>query len=178
MPLVFLSCKNKKKKEDKNGPFYTVLPFLNEQVKTVDSSLYRITKITSVDSISDTAIIAREAFRATAQDFLTIPDISAAAVKEGYNESDSYDELLKNVILTYTAKDPEAEIQRETVMLEPDESGNSKVKTIIIDRVRNQNDSTIVKNMLWEVNKSFQVITKTQWKDRPEKISTLLVKWE
>jgi hypothetical protein len=175
--ILFIACKHKKKEEDKNGPFFSVQSYLLAQTKMVDTSLYRITKIETQDSISDTTVIPRESFRGYAQDFLTLPDIAKPEIKVNYNESDDFDTLLKKIIMTYTAKDPQAEVQRETILLDPND-GNSQVNTIIVDKINITKDSSIVKNMLWEVDKQFQVITKSQFPGKPEKIKRLIVKWE
>src|SRR6059058_4397880 len=159
--LALVCCKHKKKDKNENkGPYFSVVSFIQSQVKHVDTSLYRITKIESSDSTSDTTIIARESFRGVAHDFLDLPDITSAKQKENYDESSLFDEVLNNVLLTYTAKNPDDEIRRETVMLEPDESGNSQVKTIIVNQMISAKDSTVEKDLTWHVDRRFQVVTK------------------
>lgn len=174
-PIIF-SCKSKKK-EEKNGQFFSVLSYLQAQIKNVDTSLYRIIKIDKVDSTSDTTFIKREEFRNYAKDFLNIPDISSDKLKDEYQESNTYDQLLNKVLLTYTAKNPDAEVQRETVILDQGDNGNSQVKTIIIDKQISNKDSSVIKNMLWEVDKRFQVITKTTLPGQPEKTKIMQVVW-
>ena len=135
-PVLF-SCKSKKDQEDKN--LVSVVSLIQGQVKMVDTSLYRITMIQKVDSTADTTIISREDFRKIAKDFLTLPDISSEKMKEYYDESNSYDKDMELALFTYTAKDPDVEIRRETIMLEPNPTGgDSKVKSILINSVRIQ----------------------------------------
>ncbi|MFL5741709.1 MAG: hypothetical protein ACJ75B_15895 [Flavisolibacter sp.] len=177
--LALLSCKHKKKDRNENkGPYFSVVSFIQSQVKNVDTSLYRITKIESSDSRSDTTIISREAFRECARDFLSLPDITSAKQKENYDESTLFDEVLNNVLLTYTPINPEDEIRRETVMLQPDESGNSQVKTIIVNQMISAKDSTVEKDLTWHVDRRFQVVTKVTKPNEPEKIRTLVVEWQ
>jgi hypothetical protein len=178
---IVLGCKDKVKNEPKHaaGEFFAVLPYMQAQVKNIDTSLYRITKIEKVDSVSDTTIISREAFRDYAKDFVTIPDITTDDKKDNYSVSNSYDADLKSTLLTYMATSPDEEIRQETVMIDPDPAGGlSNVSTIIIKRYQTSKDSTVEKDMTWYVNSHFQVVTKIHKANEPEKIKILQVKWE
>ena len=167
-PVLF-SCKSKKDQEDKN--LVSVVSLIQGQVKMVDTSLYRITMIQKVDSTADTTIISREDFRKIAKDFLTLPDISSEKMKEYYDESNSYDKDMELALFTYTAKDPDVEIRRETIMLEPNPTGgDSKVKSILINSVRSEKDSTIEKDMTWHLDARFQVVYKIRKANQPEQI--------
>ena len=174
--ISVLSCKSKKQNEE-NKSFFPVLSFIKSQVAEVDTSVYPIFKIVTVDSLSDTVYIRREEFRQYANDFLTMPDISAKKWNDDYQETKLYDEDLKRVILNYMPKDVNQEIRRQEVMIEPGQQSEDKVRTIIIERVVTNEDSTIQKNMLWQVDKHFQVVTVTTKKNQPEKIEKLKVIW-
>jgi hypothetical protein len=147
-------------------------------VKNIDTSLYRIVKVETIDSASTTTYIKREEFQKYAKDFLDLPDISSEKWMDDYEETKMFDDVLNNVILTYTTTKPDNEVRREDVMLEPtNASGNSEVKNIIINTLQSNNDSTIEKNMVWYVNKRFTVVTKIQKSNRPEKIKKLELIW-
>lgn len=179
--VTTIACKSKSKKETRNTnqDFFAVLSYMQSQVKHIDTSLYRITKIETTDHISDTTVISRDLFRKYAQDFLNIPDIASDEKKDNYSVSNSYDADLQSTLLTYMATDPEEEVRRETVMLEPDPAGGvNNVSTIIINRFQPSKDSTVEKEMTWYVNSHFQVVTKIHKADQPEKIKILQVKWE
>jgi hypothetical protein len=171
-----LSCKSKKENEN-NKSFFPVLSFIKSQVAEVDTSVYPILKIVTVNSSPDTVYIKREEFRQYANDFLTMPDISAKKWNDDYQETKLYDEDLKRVILNYMPKDVNQEIRRQEVMIEPGQQSEDKVRTIIIERVVTNEDSTIQKKMLWQVDKHFQVVTVTTKKNQPEKIEKLKVIW-
>ena len=172
----FFACKSKKKDDD-IGAWFSVKSYLQSQAKNVDTSLYRIIKIDTVDSSSDTTVIPREDFRKYAKDFLDIPDISTGSKQDDYQETKMYDEELNKVILTYTTNKPDEEIRREDVMLENDQNGNSQVKTIIINKLQTEDNTTVEKNMVWQVDKRFLVVTKTEAPKGPEKIKKLEVVW-
>lgn len=171
-----LLCKSKKENEN-NKSFFPVLSFIKSQVAEVDTSVYPILKIVTMNSSPDTVYIKREEFRHYANDFLTMPDISAKKWNDDYQETKLYDEDLKRVILNYMPKDVNQEIRRQEVMIEPGQQSEDKVRTIIIERVVTNEDSTVQKNMLWQVDKHFQVVTVTTKKNQPEKIEKLKVIW-
>ncbi len=171
-----LSCKSKKENEN-NKSFFPVLSFIKSQVAEVDTSVYPILKIVTIDGLSDTVYIKREDFRKYASDFLTMPDISAKKWNDDYEETKLYDEDLKRVILNYMPKDVNEEIRRQEVMIEPGQQSEDEVRTILIERTTTNEDSTVQKNMLWQVDKHFQVVTVTTKKNQPEKIEKLKVIW-
>lgn len=173
-----ISCKSKKKEEEKSGEFFSALSLIQSQVKKVDSSAGQIRKIEKKGDASDTVVISREEFRRYAQDFLMIPDITTPERKKLYEESKGADQSMNSILYTYTTKDPDQEIRRETVMFEPDSSGIAQLSVIIIDLVKTNGDSTIIKNMVWYVNRSFHVITKTTKDVGPEQVRSVMVKWD
>lgn len=170
------ACKSKAKSEDVT--FFPVRSFLQSQVAHVDTSLYRITKVVTVDSTADTTYINREDFRREAKDFLSIPDIASEDLKDDYTEAELYDESLQSVILSYTPKDPDAEILREEVIIQPGGGSADKVKTIYIDQLTRHGNNTIRKNLLWHVDRRFQVTTMTRRPNGSEIVEKVQVIWD
>jgi hypothetical protein len=62
--------------------------------------------------------------------------------------------------------------------MEPDETGNTHVKTILVTTVQGNEDSTVEKNLTWHIDKRFQVVTKTSKNGQRENISTVIITWE
>ena len=175
--LFLISCKNKKaENEEGTTSFFPVLSFLKSQVAHVDSSLYRIIKITNKDSITDTTYLKREDFRQAAKDFLSIPDISSDKLRDEYNETELFDDDLKRVVLNYMPKQPDKEITRQEVIIKPDADGD-KVQTIFINRINNSKDSSVQKILFWQVDKRFKIVTLIQTPNNTEKKETTEVVW-
>lgn len=176
--LFLFACKNEKKTEDGEAAFFPVLSFIRGQVKTIDTSLYRIVKIETVDTVSRSTYIRREDFKTYAQPFLELPDIASDKWKDDYEETKMFDDAMNKVILTYTAKDNENEVRRQDVMLNPTNAdGNSEVQTIIINTESDKGDSTMLTTMVWYVNKRFTVVSRVQKPNVPEKVRKLEVIW-
>ena len=174
--LMPSACRQKEKNNKEK--FFPVVSFIQSQVAAIDTSLYSIKKITSVDSLkADTVYIPREQFRDAASDFLSIPDLASPKYDTRYTEEKMFDETMNRVMLTYTPLKPEKEeIQRQEVLIKPDPSGD-KITNIIVNRIVNTKDSLVQKRLLWKVDESFQVITTKQLKGQPETTSTVKVIW-
>ncbi|MBK7562695.1 MAG: hypothetical protein IPQ06_05415 [Chitinophagaceae bacterium] len=172
------ACRQKKKVDNKK--FISVLSLIKKQVAHVDTSLYSIMKVVYYDSLhSDTTYIPREEFEVAAADFLAIPDLSDQKVAKRYKEEPArYDELLNRVIITYTPLNPEREeIKSQELLVTPNVATGDKVNNIIILREISDRDSFLQKKMLWQMDRSFQVITTRQEPGKPEIIITTKVSW-
>ncbi|MEP6699926.1 MAG: hypothetical protein ABJA85_01360 [Bacteroidota bacterium] len=172
------ACRQKKKEEDKK--FISVLSLIKKQVAHVDTSLYSIIKVVYTDSLHiDTTYIPRENFETIAKDFLDIPDLSDRKVAKRYKEEPArYDELLNRVIITYIPLNPEQEeIKNQQLLVTPNQAAGDKVNNIIIVREISNRDSFLHKEMLWQMDKSFQVVTTSQKPGKPEIITTTKVSW-
>lgn len=175
--LAIVACKSKKKEQEKK--FVSVLSLIESQVAHVDTSLYPIIKIEQTDSLpGDTTYIPREEFRAAAKDFLSIPDLSDKNVAKRYKEETLFDETINRVVITYTPQDPDKEeIQKQELLVTPNSATGDKVSNIIINRVISNRDSFMKQNMLWLMDKSFQVATTLQKPGKPEKTTTVKIAW-
>lgn len=174
--VCIVSCKNKKL--DSTKAYFSVVDYLQGEVKKTDTLPLHFTKITSANGTSDTSNITKEEFHKYAMEFLDIPDIASPRKMDDYTETNDFDEILNNVLLMYAAKKQEDKVRNETIMMEPDDLGNTHVKTILVNTLAVDNDSTIGKNMTWHVGKRFQIVTKVNKSNEPEKISTVVIAWE
>ena len=184
-PILFLfvvtattSCKQKKKENVKH--FISVLSLIKKQVAHVDTSLYAIMKVVYKDSLhSDTTYIPREQFEEVAKEFLDIPDLADEKVAAHYKEDPvTHDEMLNRVIITYLPVNPEKEeVKRQEILATPVAGEDAKVNNIIIVREISNRDSFVQKKMLWQMDKSFQVVTTSQLPGKPEIIITTRVSW-
>ncbi len=176
--VLLTACGDKKKKRTEDEKNFPVLPYILSQVKDVDTSLYSITKIVTVDSVSDTTFIARESFRKEAQDFLEIPDISSSKYEDDYTESKFFDETLNRVVMTYT-KTPDAKqaVQKQEITISPNQFTGDKIVSVYIDYATNTKDSAVQKRMLWMVDKSFQVTRMVQKPGGAQTTTTTTVTW-
>jgi len=170
------SCNNKKL--DSTKAYFSVVDYLKAEVKKMDTIPLKFKKITNATSSSDTTMITKEVFQQYAKEFLNIPDIAAAEKMDDYSEVNDFDEILNNVLLIYTAKKQDDVVRNETIMMQPDDMGNTHVKTILVSTLQTDTDPTVEKNMTWHIDKRFQIVTKTTNQGQPEKISTVIISWE
>ncbi len=185
LPLLFIvviitttACKQKKKDDVKH--FISILSLIKKQVAHVDTSLYSIMKVVYKDSLhSDTTYIPRDQFAGVAKEFLDIPDLSDEKVAARYKEDPAiHDEMLNRVIITYTPVTPEKEeIKKQELLATPIPGEDARVNNIIIIREISNRDSFLQKKMLWQMDKSFQVVTTSQKPGKPEINITTKVSW-
>jgi hypothetical protein len=75
-----------------------------------------------------------------------------------------------------TTKDEDLEVRRQEVRILPDPP-NDKIKSIYIERLNGNKDSSVLKRMTWYADRKFQIITITQKKNEEEKTSVVQVVW-
>jgi len=168
-----MSCRQKK------NDVFPALDFIKGQVAHVDTSLYSIIRLIPItDSTYDTTYIKREDFKNAAKDFLETPDISKKFGGK-YTEERMMNNELGLVVFIATTKDEDLEVRRQEVRIKPDESGgsNDQIKSVYIEKVKNNNDSSVTKRMTWYTDNRFQVVTITQRKNEKEKSSVMEVIW-
>ena len=175
---ILISCGHKEKKEYK--PYISLLSLIKGQVAHIDTSLYPIIKIVSFDSLRhDTSYIPREEFAKEARDFLDIPDLADQKVALRYKEDPPlYDETIGRVVIRYIPIDPQKEeIKSQELLATPMPGMDAKINNLIIIRQINNRDSFLQKKMLWEIDKSFQVVTTSQKPGQPEVTIVTRVVW-
>lgn len=183
LPFIFilflLTCKNEEKPPEKSG-FISVRSLIEDQVAHVDTSLYSIIRVTTLDSNHyDTAYIPRERFRQEAKEFLAIPDLADPKVAARYREEPAqYDEQLNRVIITYKPIDiKNDEYKKQELLVTPASATGDKVNNVLISREISNRDSFLRQEMLWIMDRSFQVITTKQKKGSPEQTTVTRVIW-
>ena len=179
LPLILLltSCTSNKNADDPATGFFPVTSFLKSQVAMVDTTLNSIMKVLTENGRSDTSYITRQEFRDHAKDFLSLPDLSSAKLRDQFVETQMFDQELKSIVLNYTPKEEGNEIQRQEVIIQPNEQTGDKVKSIYIDRLLEEGGSRIQKRLTWAVDQYFQVVTITKGEDRPEQVKILKLSW-
>jgi hypothetical protein len=168
--FFYFGCKHKK------NDVFPVLDFIKAQVANVDTSVYSIVKLVpKTDSTYDTTYVKREEFRQLAKDFLETPDISKTLGGK-YTEERMMNNDLGLAVFIATPKDEDLEVRRQEVRIEPDPP-NDKIKSIYIEKVKNDKDSSVTKRMTWYADKKFQIVTITQGPNNQEKTSVMEVVW-
>lgn len=169
---LITACRNREKNE-----FFPVLSFLQSQVKHVDTSVYPIIRVVTVDSVSDTAFVKREDFRGEVQEFLDIPDLTLEKYTSKFEENKNYDPEINRAVFSYYPKSDKQEIRRQEVTITPGSGGDDKVRSVYIEKRTVAKDSTIIKRLHWIVNESCMIITLIQKGDAPDKAYRKEIIW-
>ncbi len=142
--------------------FFPVADYIGGQLRWIDSLQLPISKSVTVNG----KIISREAlsdaeFRRLA-DYFRQPDIANPAIKRYYKESSFADQSINSVTLTYATTNPDLEIRKVDVIIQPDPAKSNKVRTIYMEKSLRANDTIIRQKLYWKANHNFQVITEKQ----------------
>ena len=174
-----ISCNNKKEETKDTSGYFPVRSFLQGQIKALDTSMYRFICIETVNGVSDTADINREAVTRYAKDFIDIPDITDPENGSDYSEMSSYDSLMGRVLMSYTAYDKEdIEVVKQDVTVVPGFGAMpDEVKTVYIEKIVSDDDTVTEKKMLWEMDRFFHIRTIKQTKNNAEQVHDLKIQW-
>lgn len=176
--VMFFGCKGKQKKTDVPAEqFFPVTVYLQGELARLDTSLFSFYKIETLDGKSDTTPIRNNEVKRYAKDFATLPDISSSELKNDYQITHEYDDILNAFVFMFTTKE-EHPVRREDVVLDPqpNEQGKNDIKSIFAELWQTAGDTTVRKNMLWEAGKNFQITTITE-ASGVEKTKKLQVIW-
>lgn len=172
------ACKGKKEEPGKG--FISVVSLIRDEVAHVDTSLFSIVKTITYDSLhTDTIFVSREDFKNEARDFLEIPDLADPKVARRYKDvSPMYDQSLGRVIFKYEPIDPlKEEVKSQEFLATPVLGKDAKINNVIVVREISNRDSFLQKKMLWQINRSFQIVTTSQKPGKPEQTTITKVAW-
>src|SRR6185436_10478551 len=139
--IFFVACKEKK--EIKQDSPISALSIIKGQLNSLDTSLYEIIKYETADTITDTVYLKREEVRKFAAPFLTLPEIADKEYYKNYTEERLIDAQQETLNITSTAKNENAEIQKQIMVITLADVSSGKVQSIFIDKYITSKDSTI-----------------------------------
>jgi hypothetical protein len=175
----FMSCKGKKKTSSVPADqFFPVPAYVKGELSRLDTSLATFYKIESADGKSDTVPIPNVEVKRYARDFATLPDISSGELKDDYEVTKAYDDILGSYVFMFTTKEDHP-VRREDVVLDPalNAQGKNDIQSIFVELWQNSGDTAVRKNMLWEAGKNFQITTITD-AGGTQKTKKLQVVWD
>ena len=174
--ILFVACKEKK--DTKQEPPISVLSIIKGQLNRLDTSLYGIIKYETSGNITDTVYLKREEIRKFAAPFLSLPEIADKNYYENYTEEKVIDAQQETLNITTTAKNENAEIQKQIIVIALADVSNGKVQSIFIDRYIPSKDSTVEQKLFWEMDQYFSIRNIIEKENQPEKTLFTKVAWQ
>jgi hypothetical protein len=174
--ILFVACKEKK--ESNQEPPISVLSIIKGQLNHLDTSLYGITKYETTDHTPDTTYPKREEIREIAAPFLSLPEIADKNYYKNYAEERLIDAQQETLNITSTAKNENAEIQKQIIVIALSDVSSGKVQSIFIDRYIPSQDSTIEQKLFWEIDNYFSIGNIIEKENQPEKTRFTKVVWQ
>lgn len=172
--MAVAACNNAGESGNENGSdnckkqYYPIAGYIESQLKYLDSVPLAIIHYTTIDNVTDTSITGKSDFRKSIGNAFIQSDISSAERKKNYDETSFIDASLGVITLTYTPRKNvnDLPVNKIDVLLNYD---NSAIKTIYIEKTLKSGDSTVLKKMLWNANKSCQVTSIIEKDNLPAK---------
>ena len=178
--ILFVACNNQPQMESKfktvtsdTTQFYPLKNYLISQIKTVDKSEDKISKVTITDGHKDSALITKETFDLLAKNFIEF-NIADSSVKKFYTQNIFLDQTTNSNTFTYTTNNEDLPIQSAEVLLD---AASNDVKRIFFTVMAHSGDSSITKKMGWKNNSSFFINSIIQQKDKKETVQQTTVSW-
>ena len=173
-------CRNAENPVKETGAekqFYPIGGFIESQLHYLDSVPLPVIYYTTVNNITDTAIIEKSEFRKTVAIEFIRSDISGEEQKKNYTETSFIDATLGAITLNYTPEknSPDLPVKKIDVLLKQE---NAAISTIYIEKITRAGDSVILKKMLWNANKSCQVTSLIQKNNEPDKVVQERFVWD
>ena len=159
--ILFVGCKEKKKQTDVPAEqFFPVTDYFKGELARLDTSLATFYKIETAEGKSDTTVIRNTDVKRYARDFATLPDISAEEIKNDYQVTHNYDDILDAFVFMFTTKEDHP-VKREDVVLDPapNAQGKNDIQSIFVELWQAEGETLVRKNMLWEAGRNFQITT-------------------
>ena len=170
------SCKNKKAGKEESP--ISALSIIKGQLNDIDTSFYEIKKYESAENKKDTSILKREEVRKLAAPFSALPDITIDNYYKNYTEDRLIDPEQSTLSITSIAKNEDAEIQKQIIIVGLEDITNGKVQSIYIDRLKNDKDSSIEEKLFWQLDNYFTIWTAVNKDNQPEKTHLIKVEWK
>ncbi|WP_207492282.1 hypothetical protein [Aridibaculum aurantiacum] len=165
------SDSNEKKKDD--VIFFQVKQFFENELKDIQSTPYFIYKIEINGDNRDSTTLTKDSVAYYASAFLQ-SDINNSELKEHYEESVFHDQTTGSFSLSYSTSKKDLDVQNVNVLLHED---GETVKRIFIRRYLTRGDSSIIEQLNWKPNESFENNRVIQLPNQPEKTQRTIVVW-
>jgi hypothetical protein len=154
--FIFSDCKQQEQKNE--YPAIDVIGYLKGQLKLLDTIPYGILKITEIkDKRADSSYIKKAELNRMLLPFFS-EEISKSFLETNYEEKVFADAGSKKVNITYDARNKNATIHHIAVYMDP---LTEQISLLYITGFFEESGRIIKKQLLWNHNKGFQIISVT-----------------
>jgi hypothetical protein len=139
--------------------FFPILDYLRGEVRIVDSSGTAIKRYTVVDGKADSGYIQTDQFKKIVKEFLPA-ELSKENFEKYYTESSFFDQSTQTSTFTYSTKNDDLEFHRIDVLVQGSASYD-KVSSVYMEKFAGDNDSSVIKKVLWKGGESVIINSET-----------------
>ncbi len=167
---------NTGKGDSSKKSYLPVGDLIRSEIANVDSFPQRLMRYHIVNCKTDSAIITTSVFALLAREFL-MPGLDSSYFARNFEENSFVDRSTNLVSFTYSTKDTGYGLKRVDVLVTP-RSGSGKLRSIYMEAISGNKDSSIISKMTWIAGKNFGIIHIYKPKNGPETVNQTLVVWD
>lgn len=136
--------------------YYPIPAFITEELKYAQENPTAITRYITIGNKVDSGFVPYDTLAAFATAFMGI-DLNDASFKRDVEEKTFMDESIGLVTLSYTIDNDKTPLRRADILVKEGEV-KSKVNSIYLEKVAENNGSTTVKKLYWKSRQNCMVI--------------------
>lgn len=156
--------------------FFPVKDFLQGEIAKVDSLPVGIKRYRSSAAVNDSGYIQRDEFRKLAAEFLPAA-LSDSIFKKEFKETSFIDKTTGGATFFYNTSNNDLQLRRVDVVTETTDTYD-KIKSIYLEKMYEQGDSSVTKKLFWNPEREFQVITQVSVKAEDPETELVKVVWD
>lgn len=147
---------------NKPKQFFPILDYLKGEVRAVDSFIPSVKQVVTINGKTDSAYLPVSVFDHLMQEFLPA-ELSKENFEKYYSESSFFDETTQTSTFTYATKNDDLEFHRIDVLVTGTETFD-KVSSVYMEKFTGNEDSSVVKKILFRSGKSVVINSETTTK--------------
>lgn len=133
--------------------FYPAFTFINQELRTIDSTDLVIFRYEMTDDKMDTSIIEKTAFRKYVESIFS-PDMLSEPSRYAFQRHVFMDETIGRVTLSMDALDTASTVRRMDMLMDPE---TEEIKSIYIEILRQEGDHTVDSKINWTAGQQLSV---------------------
>ncbi len=125
--------------------FYPAFTFINQELRTIDSSDLALFRYALIDGREDTTIIEKSSFRRYVEQIFS-PEMLFEPSKYVFQRRIFMDETIGRVTISIDARDPGSTVRRMDLLLDPE---TDAIKSIYAEISTLEGEKTVFRKMTW-----------------------------
>ncbi|MGV3765481.1 MAG: hypothetical protein ACO1NW_05100 [Chitinophagaceae bacterium] len=155
--------------------YYPIPSFIAEELKYAQENPTAITRYITIGNKVDSGFVPYDTLAAFATAFMGI-DLNDASFKRDVEEKTFMDESIGLITLNYTINNPKTPLRRADILVKEGEV-KSKVSSIYLEKVVENNGAGTVKKLYWKARQNCMIVEQQTDASGNEKVTRTQLVW-